>query len=92
MSESILQEERETAPRQPALARSVDHGDDVDTRILPWLKVTLVSFIPAIVAFVLPVQYRLAAFVVAAGVMAAGLVMLIRHEAVERRGSGPNGL
>jgi hypothetical protein len=92
MSESILQEERETAPKRPALARSVDHGDNVDTRIEPWLKVTLVAFIPAIVAFLLPVQYRLATFLVAAVIMAVGLVMLIKHEAVEKRGSGPNGL
>ena len=92
MSESTLRGSPEREPltidrvvdRDIPLRRHVHHDDDIP-RMEPWLWMVMASFLPVLVAFLVPHAYQVALFVASGVLIAAAMVMLIGQQRRKRR-------
>jgi hypothetical protein len=90
MSESTVRGSTEREPTTVAPVevspRGVDaHHDDDIPRMEPWLGMVMASFLPVLIAFLVPRTY-MAALLVASGVLfVAAMVMLIGQQGRKRR-------
>jgi hypothetical protein len=94
MSESTL---RGSPEREPTTIESVDvtarrdvavHDEDDIPGMEPWLWMVMASFLPVVIAFLVPHAYKVALFVASGGLLAAGILMLVGQQRRKRRGDG----
>ena len=90
MSESTVRGSPEGEPTTAAhvevRSRGVDaHHDDDIPRMEPWVGMVMASFLPVLIAFLVPSTYKVALLVASGVLFVAAMVMLIGQQRRKRR-------